>query len=67
MESIHIFYNELEIDENNVFTANILQETEVENVLFKKNKEHAITAMAIKPYVVDSDIVKVINKKNLEV
>ena len=67
MESIHIFYNELEIDENNVFTANILQETEVENVLFKKNEEHAITAMAIKPYVVDSDIVKVINKKNLEV
>lgn len=67
MESIHIFYNELEIDENNVFTANILQETEVENVLFKKKKEHAITAMAIKPYVVDSDIVKVINKKNLEV
>ena len=67
MEPIHIFYNELEIDENNVFTANILQEIEVENVLFKKSKEHAITAMAIKPYIVDSDIVKVINKKNLKV
>ena len=34
MEPIHIFNNELEIDENNVFTANILQEIEVENVLF---------------------------------
>ena len=67
MEPIHIFYNELEIDENNAFTANISQETEVENVLFKKNKEHAKTAMAIRPYIVDSDIVKVINKKNLKV
>ena len=40
MEPIHLFYNELEIGENNVFTANISQKNEVENVLFKKNKEY---------------------------
>ena len=67
MEPIHIFYNELEIDGNNVFTANISQENEVENVLFKKNKEYAITGMTIKPDIVDSDIVKVTDQKNLKV
>ena len=66
MKPIHIFYKELEIDGNNVFTANISQENEVENVLFKKNKEYAITGMTIKPDIVDSGIVKVTDKKNLE-
>ena len=66
MEPIHIFYNELEIDSNNVFTANISQENEVENVLFDKNKEYAVTGMAIKPELVDSELVKVINTKELE-
>ena len=63
MKPIHIFYKELEIDGNNVFTANISQENEVENVLFKKNKEYAITGMTIKPDIVDSGIVKVTDKK----
>ena len=64
---MHVFYNELEIDGNNVFTANISQENKVENVLFKKNKEYAITGMTIKPDIVDSDIVKVTDQKNLKV
>ena len=55
MEPIHIFYNELKIDGHNIFTANISQENEVENVLFNKNKEYAITGMTIKPDIVDSD------------
>ena len=66
MEPVHIFYNELKIEGNNIFTANISQENEVENVLFNKNKEYAITGMTIKPDIVDSDIVKVINQKNLK-
>ena len=67
MEPIHLFYNELEIGENNVFTANISQKNEVENVLFKKNKEYATTGMTIKPDIVDSNIVKVTDQKNLKV
>ena len=66
MEPVHIFYNELKIEGNNIFTTNISQENEVENVLFNKNKEYAITGMTIKPDIVDSDIVKVINQKNLK-
>ena len=47
MELIYIFYNELEIDTNNVFTANISQENKVENVLFDKNKEYTVTGITI--------------------
>ena len=43
MEPIHIFYNELEKDSTNIFTANISQENEVKNVLFDKNKEYTVT------------------------
>ena len=66
MEPIHIFYNELEIDGSNVFTANVSQEIEVGNVSFNKNKECAVTGMTIKPDIVDSDIVKVTDQKKLE-
>ena len=38
MELIHIFYKELPIDEDKIFTANILEENEVEEVEFKKSK-----------------------------
>ena len=66
MEPIHIFYNELEIDSNNIFTANISQENEVENVLFDKNKEYAVTGMTVKPKIVDSELVKITNTKELQ-
>ena len=66
MEPIHISYNELEIDGNNIFTADISQENEAENVLFDKNKEYAVTGMTIIPKIVDSELVKVINTKELQ-
>ena len=65
MEPTHIFFKELRIDKNNVFTANILEKNEVENVIFNKNQEYGITGMAIKPDIVDSDIVKVTDQKKL--
>ena len=34
MEPIHIFYKELSVDEN-IFTADTTEKTEVENVRFK--------------------------------
>ena len=66
MEPIHIFFNELEIDGNNIFTADISKENKVENVLFNKNKEYAVTGMTIKPEIVDSELVKIINTKELQ-
>ena len=42
MEPIHIFYKELPVDENNIFTANIAEKNEVENVKFNKSFEYAV-------------------------
>ena len=47
MEPIHIFYKELPVDENNIFTANIAEENEVEEVRFKKSKEYAVIGLPI--------------------
>ena len=66
MDPIHIFYNELKIDKDNIFTANISHENEVENVLFDNNKEYAVTGMTIKPEIVDSELVIVKNTKELD-
>ena len=38
MEPIHIFYKELPVDENDIFTANIVEENEIEEVRFKQSK-----------------------------
>ena len=65
-EPTHIFYKELKIVENNVFTVNISEKNEVENIIFLKNQEYAVTGMVIKPDIVDSNIVKVTDQKKLE-
>ena len=66
MHLVHIFHKELKIDKDNIFPANISQENKVENVLFNKNKEYAITGMMIKPDIVDSELVKIKNTKELD-
>ena len=43
MDPVHIFYSELKMDKDNIFTENIAKENEVEKVLFDKNKEYAVT------------------------
>ena len=47
MEPIHIFYKELPADENNIFTADITEKNEVENVKFKKSLAYAVTGLLI--------------------
>ena len=47
MEPVHIFYKELPADENNIFTADIAEKNEVENVKFKKSQEYAVTGLSI--------------------
>ena len=58
MEPIHIFYRELPLDENNIFTANLAGKNEVEEVKFKKSKEYAVTGLSINQDV-DSDLATV--------
>ena len=39
MEPVHIFYKDLPVDENNIFTATLTQKNEVEKVKFKKSRD----------------------------
>ena len=66
MDPVHIFFKELEIDQDNTFTANVSQENEVENVIFNTDKEYAVTGMVIKPDIADSELVKIENTKELD-
>ena len=47
MEPIHIFCKQLPVDEDNIFTADIRQKNEVENVKFKKSLEYVVTGLSI--------------------
>ena len=58
MEPIHIFYRELHLDENNIFTGNLAEKNEVEEVRFKKSKEYEITGLSINQDI-NSDLVAV--------
>ena len=67
MDPVQIFFKELEIDQDNTFTANVSQENEVENVIFNTDKkEQAVTEMVIKPDIADSELVKIENTKELD-
>ena len=66
MDPVHIFYQEIEMGKDNIFTANISQENEAENVLFNKDKEYVITGMVIKPDIIDSEHIKIKSTKELD-
>ena len=59
MDPVHIFFKELEIDQDNTFTANVSQENKVENIVFNTDTEYAVTGMIIKPDIADSELVKI--------
>ena len=65
MELIHIFYKELLLNENNIFTANLAEKNEVEEVKFKKLKEYDVTGLSINQDV-DSDLVAVTDTEKKE-
>ena len=61
------FYKELLAHENNdVFTANISEKNEVENVKFRKSQEYGIRSMSIKPDIDNSFLVKVFDESKLK-
>ena len=66
MDLIHMFFKELEIDQDNTFTANVSKENEIENVVFNTDTEYAVTGMVIKPDIADSELVKIENTKEVD-
>ena len=58
MEPAYIYYKELVADKENIFTANIAETNEVENVKFSKFYKYGVTGMTINP---DSNSYSLIN------
>ena len=58
MEPAHVFCKELLLDENNIFSANLAENNEVEEIKFKKSKEYAVTSLSFNQEV-ESDLVPV--------
>ena len=59
MNPSHIYFKDLDINEDKTFTLNFAKENETENVIFDKSNEYAVTSMKIKANLPDSKIIKI--------
>lgn len=66
MEPIHIYYIELPTDKENIFTANIYQRNQVENIKFSKSHEYGVTGLGIKPDKSSYSVIKIYDKVKLK-
>ena len=63
MNASHIFFKEIDNDQENTFTANISKENEIENIVFNKDSEYEITGLNINSILSDSKLLKIENVK----
>ena len=63
MNPVHIYFKEIDIDQDQTFTINFTKENEIENVLFDGQNEYGVSRMNIKPVLNDEKIIKIKNKK----
>ena len=59
----HIFFKELELEQDNIFTANFTRENETKNVIFSQDAEYAITGLRINSILTDKKLLKIENIK----
>ena len=63
MNPSHIYFKEIEIDQDNTFTANFSKENEIENVILNKDSEYGITGLNINSILSDEKLLKIENVK----
>ena len=63
MNPFHIYFKEMDIDQEQTFTINFTKENEIENVLFDGQNEYGVSRMNIKPMLNNEKIIKIENKK----
>ena len=63
MNPSHIYFKEIDIDQDNTFTANFAKENEIENVIFSKDSEYGVTGLKINSTVPDEKLLKIANVK----
>ena len=63
MNLSHIYFKNIDIDQDQTFTVNFSKENEIENVAFDKDHEYAITGLKINNELPDKKIIKIENVK----
>ena len=61
MNPSHIYFKNIDIDQDQTFTVNFSKENEIENVVFDKDHEYAITGLKINAELPDKKIIKIEN------
>ena len=64
MNPVHIYFKEIDIDQNQSSTINFAKENEIENTSFDGQIEYGVSRMNIRPVLKDEKIIKVEKKKN---
>ena len=62
MNPVHVYFKEIDIDQNHLFAKNFPKENEIENILFDGQNENAVSRMDIKPVIKDEKIIKIEDK-----
>ena len=63
MNPSHIYFKNIDIDQDQTFTVNFSKENEIENVVFDKDHEYAITGLKINAELPYKKIIKMENVK----
>ena len=58
MNPSHIYFKNLDIDQNKTFTLNFSKENEIEDVIFGKDYEYAVTGLRINADLPDITLIK---------
>ena len=61
MEPAHIFYNELPLNENNIFSTNLTENNQTEEIKFKKSNNYAINRLSINQEIDNKEFVPLPN------
>ena len=63
MNPVHIYFKEIDINQNQSFKINFAKENEIENVLFDEQNEYGVSRINIRSVLKDEKLIKVENKK----
>ena len=72
MNPLYIYFKELDIDNENMFSLNFSKENEIENVFLDKDFEYAITGLNLNVKIPEDQVIKIedekkINEKSAEI
>ena len=59
MNPSHIYLEEIDIDQDNTFTADFAKENKIENVILNKDIKYEITGLKINSFFSDERLIKI--------